>query len=82
MKNIVKLRSEYARNLDLESRKQIAKEELSQWSSYLDERKNDLPNPDFHIEDKDLSLLRENFDRFKVIYLLSPNLVGQENNES
>ena len=43
----------------------MAKEEFDLWLSYLQWRKANLPDPDFTIEEKDLSLLKENFDRFK-----------------
>ena len=43
----------------------MAKEEFDLWAGYLETRKQALPDPDYRIEDKDLSLLRENFDRFK-----------------
>ena len=59
-------RNEFPRITDLEGRKQMAKEEFDAWDNYLQERKQDLPKPDFEIEDKDLSLVKENFDRFKV----------------
>lgn len=44
----------------------MAKEEFDSWYSYLDSRRQDLPKPDYEIDPKDLSMLRENFDRFKV----------------
>lgn len=43
----------------------MAKEEFDAWTGYLAARENELPHPDFAIEEKDLSLLKENFDRFK-----------------
>lgn len=48
----------------------MAKEEFDAWTKYLESRKEDLPKPDYTIEDKDYSLLKENFDRFKVSHLL------------
>lgn len=44
----------------------MAKEEFDAWYGYLEARKEDLPKPDFEIDAKDLSLVKENFDRFKV----------------
>jgi hypothetical protein len=45
----------------------MAKVEFDAWNGYLESRKEDmLPLTDFEIEDKDLSLFKENFDRFKV----------------
>lgn len=45
----------------------MAKEEFDAWYNYLQARKEDLPKPDYEIDPKDLSMIRENFDRFKVI---------------
>lgn len=62
---ITPIRKEWGKTKDLEGRKQMAKEEFDAWNGYLEARKSDLPKPDFVIDDKDLSLLRDNFDRFK-----------------
>jgi hypothetical protein len=43
----------------------MAKEEFDAWYGYLEARKQTLPKPDYAIDEKELSLLRENFDRFK-----------------
>ena len=59
------LRKEFPKTKDVSARKQIAKEEFDAWTGYLEVRKEQLPKPDYHIDEKDLSLVRENFDRFK-----------------
>ena len=43
----------------------MAKEEIDAWTGYLEARKSDLPRPEYAIDEKELSLLKENFDRFK-----------------
>lgn len=43
----------------------MAKEEFTAWTGYLEERRAVLPKPDFEIEQKDFSLIKEHFDRFK-----------------
>ena len=43
----------------------MAKEEFDAWTSYLEERRTALPKPDYEIDQKDFSLLKEHFDRFK-----------------
>jgi len=65
MCSLLRIRKEFPRCKDVQARKQMAKEEFDLWHGYLEARKAVLPSPDYHIEDKDLSLLRENFDRFK-----------------
>jgi hypothetical protein len=44
----------------------MAKEEFDAWHEYFEGRREDLPKPDFDIEQHNLSLIKENFDRFKV----------------
>lgn len=66
MKKVVQFRKEFPKIKDLEGRKQIAKEEFDTWYRYLQDRENDLPKPDYEIDPKDFSLIKENFDRFKV----------------
>jgi hypothetical protein len=65
MSSLLPIRKEFPRSKDVQARKQMAKEEFDLWNGYLETRKAVLPSPDYHIEEKDLSLLRENFDRFK-----------------
>ena len=43
----------------------MAKEEFDAWNSYLENRREALPKPDYEIDQKDLSLLKEHFDRSK-----------------
>lgn len=43
----------------------MAKEEFDAWNEYLEIRREALPKPDFEIDQKDLSLVREQFDRLK-----------------
>lgn len=43
----------------------MAKEEFEAWNGYMELRRAVLPKPDFAIDEKELSLLKENFDRFK-----------------
>jgi hypothetical protein len=50
---------------EVEERKQIAKEELNSWVDYLEARKEALPSDDYSIDEKELSKIKENFDRFK-----------------
>ena len=63
----------------------MAPEELSHWCQYLESRKEDLPKPDYEIDEKELSKLRENFDRFKVRnqrkLIVFHFILGQENHE-
>jgi hypothetical protein len=49
----------------------MAKEEFDAWNGYLQARKEDLPKPDFEIEQKDYSQVKEDFDRFKVTFNIS-----------
>ena len=65
LSKVMPIRKEFPKTKDITARKQMAKEEYDAWSSYLEVRKLALPNPEFVIDEKDLSLLRENFDRFK-----------------
>jgi hypothetical protein len=65
MKKLVLIRKEFPKTKDVSARKEMAKEELSHWAGYLEARRAALPKPDYHIDEKDLSLLRDNFDRFK-----------------
>jgi hypothetical protein len=66
MKTILPLRKDFAKSRELSARKQIAKAEFDAWFAYLQSRKDDLPKPDYEIDEKELSMLKENFDRFKV----------------
>ena len=43
----------------------MAKEEFEAWNAYLEARKLDLPKPDFEIDQKDFSMIKEHFDRQK-----------------
>jgi len=43
----------------------MAKEEFDAWTSYMEERRSVLPKPDYEIDQKDFSLLKEHFDRLK-----------------
>jgi hypothetical protein len=66
MKKLVVYRKEFPLTKDITARKQLAKEEFDLWYKYLIERREDLRKPDFEIEDKDLALFKETFDRQKV----------------
>jgi len=65
LKKVVNFRAEYHKIKDLSARKELAKEEFDAWNGYLEGRKQDLPMPDYDIEPKHLSYIKENFDRFK-----------------
>ena len=43
----------------------MAKEEFDAWNGYLEIRREALPKPDYEIDQKDFSLLKEHFDRYK-----------------
>jgi len=62
---VVPLRKDFRRTQDVTARKQISKEEFDAWTGYLELRRAVLPKPDFVIDEKEMSLLKENFDRFK-----------------
>ena len=66
MKKLVQYRAEFPKMKDTQARKEMAKEEFDDWHNYLIARREDLPKPDFEIDSKDLSMVKENFDRFKV----------------
>lgn len=66
MKKVVRFRKEFPKCPDVSAKREMAKEELDSWVGYMESRKEDLPNPDFTIEEKEYSLLKENFDRLKV----------------
>ncbi|CDW79293.1 UNKNOWN [Stylonychia lemnae] len=65
LKKVVNYRVEFQKMKDSSARKELAKEEFDAWMNYLNGRKQDMPMPDYDINQKDLSLLKENFDRFK-----------------
>ena len=66
MAKVLPIRKEFPKSKDFTARKQMAKEEFDAWNAYLEGRKEELKsNTDFQIDQKDLSLLKENFDRFK-----------------
>lgn len=65
MGKLLPIRKEFPKTKDFLARKQMAKEEFDAWHAYLESRKLVLPKPEFEIDEKNLSLLRENFDRFK-----------------
>jgi hypothetical protein len=65
MKKLILIRKEFPKTKDVSARKEMAKEELGHWTGYLEARRAALPKPEYHIDEKDLSLLRDNFDRFK-----------------
>jgi hypothetical protein len=67
MKKLVQYRTEFPKIKDVEGRKQIAKEEFDAWFGYLEARREDMPKPEYEIDSKNLGLLRDNFDRFKVM---------------
>lgn len=64
---MVPLRSDFRRETSSEARKQIAEVEFQAWKHYLSSRKEQIAAelPDFHINDKTKSLLKEQFDRLK-----------------
>lgn len=83
MKKLVLIRKEFPKTKDVQARKQMAKEEFDAWFEYLQSRKEDLPKSDFEIDEKNLSLIKENFDRFKVTKkLLVTHNIGQKNPQS
>ena len=63
MKKVLPIRKEFPKSKDLQARKQMAKEEFDAWTSYMEERRSVLPKPDYEIDQKDFSLLKEHFDR-------------------
>ena len=65
LQKVVPIRKEFPKCKDVQARKQMAKEEFDAWNDYLEIRRQALPKPDFEIEQKDLSLLKEHFDRSK-----------------
>ena len=69
LKTVMPLRREFPKVKDMDARKQMAKAEFDAWYKYLQERKQDLPKPDYEMDPKDLSQVKENFDRFKVTLL-------------
>jgi hypothetical protein len=60
---VVPLRKEFPKAKDVSARKQIAKEEYDAWNGYLELRRTTLPKPDYEIEQKDFSMIKEHFDR-------------------
>lgn len=64
---VVPLREEYRKEPTIAGRKQIATVEFTAWRHYLINRKELIANeiPDFHIDGKIKSLLKEQFDRLK-----------------
>ena len=65
LSKVLPIRKEFPKTKDITARKQMAKEEYDAWVTYQEARMQTLPTPEFVIDEKDLSLLRENFDRFK-----------------
>ena len=63
LKKLVPIRAEFPKSKDVTARKQMAKEEFDAWYGYLEARKLDLPKPDFEIDQKDFSMIKEHFDR-------------------
>jgi hypothetical protein len=63
LKKVVPLRKEFPKTKDVTARKQIAKEEFVAWTGYLEIRRAALPKPDYEIDQKDYSLIKEHFDR-------------------
>lgn len=63
LKKVVPLRKEFPKTKDVTARKQIAKEEFDAWNGYLEIRKANLPKPDYEIDQKDFSMIKEHFDR-------------------
>jgi hypothetical protein len=63
LKKVVPLRKEFPKTKDVTARKQIAKEEFDAWNGYLEIRRAALPKPDYEIDQKDYSLIKEHFDR-------------------
>lgn len=65
LNKVVPLRKEFPKTKDVSARKQIAKEEFDAWNQYLEVRKEQLPKPDYEIDQKDFSMIKEHFDRQK-----------------
>lgn len=61
----MQIRKEFPKTKDISARKEMAKQEFDSWNLYLQERKADLPKPDYEIDQKEFSMIKENFDRFK-----------------
>lgn len=59
------IRKEFPKTKDVTARKQMAKEEFDAWNGYLEVRRTVLPAPDFQIDQKDFSMIKEHFDRQK-----------------
>lgn len=76
MKKVIQYRKEFPKIKDIKGRKEMAKAEFDAWHTYLQERKSDLPMPDYDIDPKDFSLLKDNFDRFKVIHCDNKCYIG------
>jgi hypothetical protein len=63
---VVPLRKQFRAEQELEARKQIAKQELASWCSYLDQRQEELKQKNEHqTAESEIAKLREFFDRFK-----------------
>lgn len=65
LQKVVPLRKEFPKTKDVKARKEMAKEEFDTWYAYHQARKVALPKPDFEIDEKEFSLIKEQFDRFK-----------------
>lgn len=64
MKKVLPIRREFPKIKDLTARKQMAKKS-SMLGTAIWKQRAVLPKPDYHIDEKDLSLIREAFDRIK-----------------
>lgn len=80
---VVPLRKDFGKCTDKQAKIEMAKEEFQAWNGYLEKRKEELEGTEFVIPEHDYSLLKENFDRFKVstIDRSHQTLIGQENPE-
>jgi len=67
MREVVEIRKQYTKASSVDERKELAKREMDAWTSYQDHRREILKKKkEYEIDEKQLALLRDNFDRFKV----------------
>lgn len=81
VKKVVPLRTAFGKCSDKQAKKEMAKEEFDAWFGYLESRKEELPETEYVIDEQDYGLLKENFDRFKVIHTFSHNFIGQKDSK-
>lgn len=67
VKTVAPLRQKFRKERSLAGRVQIAAAEFGAWKGYLDSRKEQIASemPEYHIDPKTLSMLKDQFDRLK-----------------